>query len=101
MRPVNATETEFMKRTKVIVGCTFVVLAAACIGQVMLDQPGRNTQPQKPNQTPAAQEAQTQAQAETQPVSADEVVGTFLPSVKDGEEQSRLVALGGLLDVLD
>ncbi len=91
-----------MKRAKVIVGSTFVVLAAACIGQMMLDAPPQKSPP-RPEQTPSAQEAQSQAatQAETQPVSADEVVGTFLPSVKDGEEQSRLVALGGLMDVLD
>jgi hypothetical protein len=83
-----------MNRTKVIVGCSLVVLAAACIGQLMLDTPSQK-ETQKPNPAP------TVVQAETTPVSADEVVGTFLPSVKDGEEQSRLVALSGLVDVLE
>jgi hypothetical protein len=87
-----------MKRTKVIVGCSFVVLAAAAIGQLMLDTPQKPS-PQKVNQDPQAQQAAVPAQ--TQPVSADEVVGTFLPSLKDGEEASQLVALGGLVDVME
>lgn len=86
-----------MNRTKVVVGCSLVVLAAACIGQLMLDTP-QKTQTPSPQTAPAPHEA---AQAETKPVPADEVVGTFLPALKEGDEAGRLVALGGLVDVLE
>jgi hypothetical protein len=87
-----------MNRTKVVVGCSLVVLAAAAIGQLMLDVPQASA-PKEPNQDPQAQQAAVPA--ETKAVTADEVVGTFLPSLKDGEEAARLVALGGFVDVME
>jgi hypothetical protein len=84
-----------MNSTKVVVGCSLVVLSLACIGQLMLDKPER-VAPE--SQTPVAEPV---AQSETHPVPADEVIGTFLPSITTGEEAERLNALAGFLDVME
>ena len=54
-----------MKRTKVIVGCSFVVLAAAAVGQLMLDTPQKTAQ--QPNPQPQTQQAAAPVESLTPP----------------------------------
>jgi len=92
-----------MNRNEVIAGSALAVLAALGLGQLYLDR-GAQREPPKPKEIAAvsqAQEDQHPTEAETKPISIDEVVSGFMTSLEQGTPEQKLVALTGLLDEVE
>lgn len=85
-----------MKKVEIVAGSCIALLAAVSIGQLYLDKQEIKPSPAVKQDVPA----QT-AQAEIKPVTVDEVIETYLPSVTEGTDVGRQVALGSLIDELE
>lgn len=84
-----------MRKVEIVAGGCIALLAIVGIGQLILDKQDVKPQPEVKQAPPAA------TQAEIKPVTIDEVVETYLPSVTEGTDVGRQVALGSLLDELE
>lgn len=87
-----------MDRTRIVVGSCIAVLAAAGIGELYLDKKARTETPPPVERAPSLEAPKA---PETQPVSAGEVIASFLSAAEGGSESSRLISLGALLDELE
>ncbi|MBI3553461.1 MAG: hypothetical protein HY077_13275 [Elusimicrobia bacterium] len=90
-----------MRKVEIVAGSCIALLAIVSIGQLYLD---RQPDPQKGK--PSVKDSvksgsQEQTQTETKAVTIDEVVETYLPSLKEGTEVGKQVALGSLIDELE
>ncbi len=84
-----------MRKVEIVAGCCIALLAIVSVGQWYLDR-----QPDPSKEKPQTKTVES-VQNETTAVTVDEVVETYLPSLKDGTEIGKQVALGSLLDELE
>ncbi len=91
-----------MNRKEVIVGSAIAALAVMGFGQIYLDKGAlREAPPAKPH-TDAVQTASSeQAQAETKPITVDELVSGFMTSLEQGTQDQKEESLTSLLDQLE
>jgi hypothetical protein len=87
-----------MKKIQAVAGSCIALLAIVSIGQLYYDrQPDPDKGRPSDKKIVKAEETQPQVAA----VTVDEVVETYLPSLKEGTDVGRQVALGSLIDELE